>query len=216
MLSALTVWHDGLAYGRSSGTRVLPETAAVFFFPPPLTISRPRSTCSIRAGLPDLLPPIPPDKGNRKETERKERKNYPQPAESPTPPSPSPRPRSPAASQSPSRPLPSPGFLGPRPPEGLTPCAPCVVGRVTSTPWPTDGPPSSPSTRWPRRGVALNNSCTWPPRVCTHGPARRGTPQRGTGSRTSGGLPCRGCTWPRRGPGPPRFPPQAPPGAFTE
>ena len=65
------------------------------------------------------------------------------------------------------------GPLGPRPWEGLMPYAPCLVpvGRVTSTPWPSVGPSSSPGTHWPGRDVAPSSSCTWPPRVRTCDPA---------------------------------------------
>ena len=148
----------------------LPERQRRLF--PYIAISYPRQKLSILAGLPSLLPPILPDKRKRKgETKKNKRKGetirVPPRAYSANSP---PWPRPPAAPRPPFRPPPeSPSFLGSRPREGLTPCAPCAAGRVAPTLWPTAGAPSSPRTHWPGRGVAPNSSWTWPPRARTHG-----------------------------------------------
>ena len=113
-------------------------------------------------GPPISFIPVPPDKREGK---------YWRPARSllrHPPPGISP----PAAPRPPPRPpLPSPGYLRSRPREGLTPCAPYVVGMVTSTPWPPVGPPSSLGTRWPGRGAVQGSFCAWPPHVYICGPA---------------------------------------------
>ena len=96
-----------------------------------ITISSPRSTCSILAGLPALLPPIPSDKRKGKSDKKKK---HSRPAESLlrplSPPGLGPRLHLNLHLAPPPRP---PGPLGPRSWEELTPCAPCMVWRVAST-----------------------------------------------------------------------------------
>ena len=100
-----------------------------------ITISRPKPLW-VNLGLPNLRHPSSArqKKGRTKTRKRKGGKNHPRSAKGPVQP--------PAASRPPPRPPPPPCTLGPHPREGLMPCASCVVGRVASTPWPTDGPPS--------------------------------------------------------------------------
>ena len=104
--------------------------AAADHFSAFIRIPSPTASKSNRGSLISFSPYRPTkEKGKRTQKKRKTSSSR----QEPTPPSPPPRPRPPAAPRPPSQPPRSPGPLGSCPREGLTPCAPYVVGGVAST-----------------------------------------------------------------------------------